>query len=267
MKIVDGFLFNDELELLELRLMETYDLIDRFVLVESEVNWQNKDKPLFYQENRGRFAEWSDKIVHIVAHTEVGPYPITEWGQRREIAIGFEDLDITDIAIVSDADEIMSRGALTKMRKYGLREPVALNQHLYYYFVNCKQNQPWNGPVARPRGLDTIDCQALKFTRNKIPTVKDGGWHFSWLGPTVDRLQYKLHCHTVEQDSGGEILPPDPDNEVFLRKCLLTGEDLFGRRDEYAEKKFVEVVPGLTHPETIDAWLKKYPQFAAVVAA
>jgi beta-1,4-mannosyl-glycoprotein beta-1,4-N-acetylglucosaminyltransferase len=263
MKIVEGFLFNDELELLELKLMETYDHIDRFVIVEAAINWQKKDKPLFYSDNASRFVAWRDKIVHVIAKPEFGDPPAIEWSQRREIAKGFDDLDMMDICIVSDADEICSRGALKRIRKFGLREPVALNQYLYYYFVDCLQNQPWNGPVARPRGLDSIDCQALKFERNKVPIVRDGGWHFSWLGPTVEKLQWKLNCHTVEWDSQGEMTFPDPGDTEFLEKCLRDGDDLFGRTDEYALKGFVSIKPGTTHPETINDWLDKYPQFAA----
>lgn len=266
MKIVEGFLFNDELELLELKLMETYDYIDRFVVVEAAVNWQNKQKPLFYADNQSRFAPWRDKIVHIIAHPEIGDPPSTEWSQRREIARGFEDLDMLDVVIVSDADEILSRPALKKVRKFGLRQPVAFNQHLYYYYVNCKQNQPWNGPVGRPRGLDTIDCQALKFERNSVSVVRDGGWHFSWMAPKVSDLQYKLRCHTVEWDSKGTLKPPDDNDVPTLQYCLDTGADLFGRTEDYANKEFVPIVPGKTHPETIMEWLAKYPQFAKTLA-
>ena len=51
MKIFQGFMFHDELDLLEIRLKETYDVTDWFVIVEATTSHQGKDKPLWFQDH------------------------------------------------------------------------------------------------------------------------------------------------------------------------------------------------------------------------
>ena len=262
MKIYDCFIFNDELELLELRLMETYDLVDVFVLVESDMNWQLKEKPLFYRENKDRFKKWHSKIISLAVDLPKEPYPIAETAQRDFLDIGVLNAGPNDIIIVSDADEILSRRALKWLRKNPPLDPVTFKQHLYYYYVNCLQNQPWRGPVASMRrDVDPLYAHAVRKTRHRIETVDMGGWHFSWLG-NLERLQYKLRCHTIEADSKGAIVPPDPNDVKYLKDCLSNGNDLFGRDEFETEKRFVEIEPGTKHPKAITEWLEKYPEMA-----
>ncbi len=256
MKLYDCFLFNDELSLLELRLMETYDLVDKFVLVEAPFNFMCKPTSLVYAENKSRFDRWNDKIVHVVADDiEVGPHPITERAQRDCIGRGITDAQPEDIIIVSDVDEIMSRKALYWLRKNQPPRLVVLEQLLYYYRIDCLQSQPWNGPVACARGTGEFFAQAWRDKRNDIQSIiSHGGWHFSWLGD-VPTIQGKLQSIDVLRDSGGKMIPPPVDDVEFIENCITTGADLFGRTDDYARKRTVKIEPGTMHPKFINEWL------------
>jgi len=53
--IVDSFLFGWELDMLECRLIELYDVVDKFYLIESSVTFQGSSKPLIYKNNLDRF--------------------------------------------------------------------------------------------------------------------------------------------------------------------------------------------------------------------
>ena len=64
--VYDCFTFFNELELLELRLHELAGVVDKFVLVEATRTFTNKPKPLYFQENRARFAAFENKLVHVV---------------------------------------------------------------------------------------------------------------------------------------------------------------------------------------------------------
>jgi len=64
--IYDCFSFFNELDLLEIRLHELDPVVDKFVLVEASKTFQGKDKPLFYDENKERYKEFSEKIIHVV---------------------------------------------------------------------------------------------------------------------------------------------------------------------------------------------------------
>ena len=246
--------------------METYDLVDWFVLVECPYNWQQRRKPLFYNENSCRFSKWSSKIRHIVADSiPLGGFPVIESAQRDYMERGFHDADCTDTIIVSDADEIMSRKALSRLRDDPPTQRIGTAQFLYYYYVNCIRHKVWNGPVALPRGVGRISCQEVRLSRGEVGSyfpITEGGWHFSWLGD-IERLQYKLMCHTIMEDSiaftGQEISVPDPSDAEHLRLCLSTGIDLFRRDDESSQGKFIPIDPGNTHPSTITSWLDKFP--------
>jgi hypothetical protein len=61
-KIYDCFLFNNELELLRLRLSELYSCVDYFVICECAVTFSGVKKPLYYLENKILFESFQDKI-------------------------------------------------------------------------------------------------------------------------------------------------------------------------------------------------------------
>ena len=64
MKVFDVFPFFNELDLLEIRLNILNPYVDYFVLSESTKTFSGLDKPLFYEENKERFAEFNHKIIH-----------------------------------------------------------------------------------------------------------------------------------------------------------------------------------------------------------
>jgi beta-1,4-mannosyl-glycoprotein beta-1,4-N-acetylglucosaminyltransferase len=65
MKIYDGFLFFNELDLLEIRLNVLNDVVDYFILVEASVTHQGTPKSFIFEENKNRFSKFLDKIIHI----------------------------------------------------------------------------------------------------------------------------------------------------------------------------------------------------------
>ena len=134
--IYDCFTFYNELDLLEVRLHELYDVVDRFVLVEATQTFQGRAKPLYYKENAKRFEQFADKIRHIVV--EFPPGDLTSqlatrpqnanWArehyQRDQIARGIANALPDDLIIVSDVDEIISapklREAIANRRPHDL---------------------------------------------------------------------------------------------------------------------------------------------------
>ena len=101
--IYDCFVFNDELELLEMRLMELYHIVDKFVLCEREHTFTGKPKPLHYADNREMFKPWADKIVHLVGqfHSDFEGGTIMEVRRRapdvRVLSISMQAVDATSL--------------------------------------------------------------------------------------------------------------------------------------------------------------------------
>src|SRR5712664_401344 len=91
--IIDGTIFYNELELLEIRLFELEPVVDKFVLVEGTHTMQGKEKPLYFDDNKSWFSKYN--IEHIIfPTTHIGnPSPEQVWDneicQRDAIGRGF----------------------------------------------------------------------------------------------------------------------------------------------------------------------------------
>ena len=123
-KIVDTFIFYNEIDMLKFRLIELNDYVDYFVLVEATHTFAGNPKKLYFNENKDIFAKYKDKIIHIV----VGDIPNTtnasdrERHQRNCIKIGVDRLNLLekDVIIISDVDEIPNTSLLDDIKKTGM---------------------------------------------------------------------------------------------------------------------------------------------------
>ena len=192
-KVIDCFPFNAEFDVLTMRLVELYDAVDAFVLVEADVDHQGHPKPYHFAENAKRFASWADKIVSVQA---TGLPPAGEWpdpwirenAQREFIGKGLEALGVTseDIILQSDVDEIPRALHARNVRPSGAQ---AFEQRLHCFAVDWLHPEPWRGTVAARAshvwGLGDRRFSRMRDLRNLAPCpphLRDAGWHFSWLG-------------------------------------------------------------------------------------
>ena len=65
MKLYDCFQFYNELDLLEIRLTLLYDVVDYFVISETNKSHANNPKILYFEENKHKFEKFLDKIIYI----------------------------------------------------------------------------------------------------------------------------------------------------------------------------------------------------------
>lgn len=65
-KIIDTFMFNGEFEMLKIRLEYLNDVVDHFVICESNYTQNGKEKQLTYPGNEYLFSEYSNKITYLV---------------------------------------------------------------------------------------------------------------------------------------------------------------------------------------------------------
>lgn len=64
--VYDCFQFFNELDILKIRLNVLSPVVDRFVISEATETFSGLKKPLYYEENKAMFAEFQDKIIHVV---------------------------------------------------------------------------------------------------------------------------------------------------------------------------------------------------------
>lgn len=241
MRIFDGFMFNDELDLLEIRLHELQAVVDHFVLVEAPVTFQGRRKRLHFAENRQRFATFSAKIRHIVVDDMPGGAdPWTrEWHQRNQIRCGLSDIAMGDCLLVSDLDEIPKASAV---REAAAREDFTwfeMPLHIYRLDWQAKDwpGPPWMRAYSMPgrRLSDVADLTAprrqgphglLAHERGEQAVLQNAGWHFSYLGGAA-RILAKLGAYShieaeVQRWADGTALSA----EIEARRHFVNGATL-----------------------------------------
>ncbi len=108
-KIVDCFLFFNELELLTVRLEELYDHVDYFVLVEAAETFRGNPKPYIFEENKARFQKYLSKIIHVKVEDRKPHYGVweREGFHRNCIRRGLAFCKKNDIILMSDFGQFM----------------------------------------------------------------------------------------------------------------------------------------------------------------
>jgi beta-1,4-mannosyl-glycoprotein beta-1,4-N-acetylglucosaminyltransferase len=240
--LYDCFSFFNELELLELRLNELSPVVDKFVIVEATKTFQKKDKPLVYLENKDRFRNFSDKIIHIVVDKFPGFFykfripNAWDYGdfQKDQVIRGLTNSQPDDILIISDIDEIPRPDKIIQYKNSpGIK---IFEQNFYYYFLNGlslkKDNSPdlWRGTVMLQR-KDFSSFKKARMMRDKegkgITIIKNGGWHFSYLGG-VEKIIHKIEA--LEHTEFNKDYYKDPSR---LEEIINSGKDLFDRDSKY----------------------------------
>jgi len=175
MKIYDGFIFFNELDLLDIRLNTLYDIVDHFILVESSVTHQGTSKSYIFEENKKRFSKYLDKIIHIKINNTPDDFSnleeieaitfqdkiynsiirdiksttlfnindINERGfgrdffQKECVKLGMEFASEEDLLISSDLDEIPNPEIISRLSEFFEDDSLYTFSQLHYcYYLN-----------------------------------------------------------------------------------------------------------------------------------
>jgi beta-1,4-mannosyl-glycoprotein beta-1,4-N-acetylglucosaminyltransferase len=245
-RIFDCFPFFNELDLLEIRLHELSPVVDYFVLAEATTTFTGNPKPLFFHENRTRFAEFLDRIVHVV----VDDFPATvrspwdrEIHQRNALKRGLLKSAPDDLIFLSDVDEIVRADAIRKSKKIQLTkfDVLCFELRMYNYFYNCESEERWlrRGPRALlhrhlppMEKLRQIKGPTANLLQNSLRaihawrqlgrpvrriTIRDAGWHFTYIGD-VETILDKMRSFSHNEDIPAEMFNPE-----YLQKHIHSG--------------------------------------------
>jgi hypothetical protein len=237
MKVYDCFTFFNELDLLEIRLQELYDVVDYFVIAEANMSHSGKPKGYTLLENMTRFEPWADKIRRIA----VDDMPVTDnsWVrekfQRDALARGLTDINDEDLIIVSDLDEI-PRAEIIEMIKVDENqyERYVLQVPLFRYKFNfLKWYQPVinNQMIVTRAHVFTSPERERDYTHAWLPPAPDvvhlehAGWHFSYLGDDTNAVN-KLQNFAHTEQNIPEIVDVFSIDRMIAEKCGPNPKDL-----------------------------------------
>jgi beta-1,4-mannosyl-glycoprotein beta-1,4-N-acetylglucosaminyltransferase len=242
MKIYDLFTFNNELDLLEIRLNELDSVVDRFVICESTMSHNNEPKPLYFSNNRKRFEKFLHKIDLVifdsVKHTDSWSI---ENDHRRALSEKIPvNLNEEDILLLSDLDEIPRKEIVEKLKSRRENQfPVTLCSTMYsgsfHNHVIAPPNQLHNDGTVALKFIQYKQNQDLQHYRNirsqTLPRIYDAGWHFTSMGGPKNVLKkIQSFAHNEYRDSGIAY------TERGISDAIKEGTDVFGRIGYVVEK-------------------------------
>jgi beta-1,4-mannosyl-glycoprotein beta-1,4-N-acetylglucosaminyltransferase len=236
-KIIDCFIFYNELDLLNYRLNILNDVVDYFVLVESRHTFVGKEKPLFYQDNKELFAEFNHKIIHIVVDDFPHKFPYIDIGkgeqwvnekfQRNCISRGIDKLHLqdNDVITITDLDEIPNPKILEQIKNNEIVVDINIIElDFYYYNLHSKMDHKWHHSkilTFRKYTELNITCDAIRFYN--CPVIENAGWHLSYFGDG------KFIKNKLENFSHQEYNKPQFVDEKQIELRIKNSKDLFDR--------------------------------------
>jgi beta-1,4-mannosyl-glycoprotein beta-1,4-N-acetylglucosaminyltransferase len=238
-------MFNDELDLLELRLNMLSPVVEKFVIVESDKTHSGLPKPFNFLENKKRFESWLPKIIYLQYPGGGVASGINAWGnensQRNKILDALSINKPSDgLLFISDADEIPSPEKLMESRDICLKndgKPIVLDLFNCMYFMNFSAEVPYKGAfIHNPDKAK--EFQALFGNFRHLPTdirwhvsavgyekdfisIPEAGWHFSTIGD-LDQIRRKISSYAHLEFNTVDTL-----SETHLLKCIAEGIPYF----------------------------------------
>ena len=255
--VYDCFIVYNELDLCEIRFNVLKDVVDKFVVVEGTLTHTGKPKPLYFNENKERFAAFEDKIIHVVVddfpeppagYTERDASWMREDWQRNAMVRGLKDARPEDFVIVSDVDEIPRPEVVAKLKARHLPGVTALGIEVFCYYLNFKNYTHYE--IAAPRMLTVATLKDPKTYVGMRPLVnhdklvnqgptttnvrcmvphricKHAGWHFSYLGG-AEAIVRKIGAIAIEYANEKNT------NPEWLKEVIERGEDITGCGGRY----------------------------------
>lgn len=234
-KIVDSFLFFNELDILELRLNILYDYVDYFVITEADHTFSGNKKEFNYLKNKNKFKKFEDKIIYnqVFIPDNISITWDREIFQRNSPLLKIKEVfSPEDIIITSDIDEIPSTEVLKNHLDWFENNTLYhLKQDMYMYYLNNFKTNQWFG--TRICSLSFLEDKTIDDIRqatedeNKLSgfIIENAGWHFTYLGGK-DMIEYKLESFS-HQEYNNEVIKSN------IKNCLEKNIDVFGRNVVY----------------------------------
>ena len=273
-KVVDGFIFYNELELLSYRLKVLDGIVDYFVIVESTHTFVGKEKPLIFRDNAAQYAEYSHKIIHIIVddmpyiHPNIDISAGDQWKneewQRNAIAAGFakvcgsDPLCESDILMITDLDEIPDPNTLRRIKYSDTQDSLTdigisiLHMDLYYYNLHVRYTEKWYWPkILTYKGYQELNqsCHAIRGITN-CPHIAEGGWHLSYFGDC------EFMKNKIESWSHQELNNSDTTDIANIADRVKRGVDLYNR--SYVLFHNIPIRDNKYLPVDYDKYLTKY---------
>lgn len=273
--VYDCFQFFNELDILKIRLNVLSPVVDKFVISEATETFSGLPKPLYYEENKELFAEFQDKIIHVVVEdTPKGDTHYRDTFQKNAVTRGLKGCTDEDIIIFSDLDEIPNPDKIREILQNFQKDKIYhFAQRLFYCYLNMEEvsgsllsyagefegvaHKKWIGTKLLSYQLlreQNLLLGELRFPERKQIgiRVENGGWHFGYMGghgqkDIRKRVQEKVISAAHQEYNSKHVLSNVTDQ-------IKDGKDIFGREAQFVRCEIDETYPEYirTHQKELD---------------
>jgi beta-1,4-mannosyl-glycoprotein beta-1,4-N-acetylglucosaminyltransferase len=268
MKIIDCFIFYNELDMLNYRLAVLDENVDYFILVESTHTHTGVEKTCTFNDYKELYDKYSAKIIHIIVDDFPHKQPnmdvsknqqwTNENFQRNCIKRGINKLklDPEDVLLVSDLDEIPDPNTLAAIKRGEIKVDIhQFVQDFYYYNLNSKMNEKWflAKAMSFKKYLElNINFQDVRmYNRTKgCPKIENGGWHLSYFGDKYF-IRNKIQNFTHQEFNKEQYTDLDKIEER-INSC----NDVYDRRGVKLQK--IPILENTYLPPKYNEYLKNY---------
>ena len=215
MRVFDCILFNQEHDMLECRLSEIGDVVDKVIIVESATTFMGQPKA--HGIDLDRFYKWRDKIHYEIYEPDAS---LRSWSaeteQRNHLFTALRQFapEAEDIVTVADCDEIWSPKDIDTL-KTGWHGYMMKRLVMSAYWRLSDEHTM----VAGPWGQRSGDAQSMRSARYKLPELRSG-WHVSWMGGP------EWAANKMRSFSHQELMVENPD--AFMAENYRVGRSIRG---------------------------------------
>lgn len=236
--IVDCFQYNNEVDLLRLRLGELSPVVDKFVVCYASVDHQGNPARIDGVP-QDLLNQYPIEVIYAMYPPTLPPRPdcldhcagyqswklycsfmIEHWHREYLHTWAGISLQDDDIMMISDCDEIPARQVVADP------SPGVVFMHSYYYKLNLLAQEPIVGTIKFPWWwLKGQTLQSVREQRYQVGPRLEGGWHFSWLAHGVEDVLRKF-------DMIAHVELATPENRALLPERYAQRQDPFGRHPD-----------------------------------
>lgn len=275
MKVFDTFTYFNEDLILDIRLNQLNEFVDKFVIVESIFTHSGERKKLNFDIKS--FKKFSDKIIYVVLDDKPNNYLsissdeskesitrkkivnalILENYQRNGIQKGIVEADEKDLILISDVDEIPKLNSINF--NFIGNNLIFFIQYFFHYKLNLylKGLEHFGTKGCLKKNL--ISPQWIRNIKNKkysslrfdtifskkkyrnIQIINDGGWHFSNI-LRAEQIVYKMKSYLHHADFPEKLLSHNLFEELIRERKIMYDHAADKGADKYSIKKDLDLL-------------------------
>jgi beta-1,4-mannosyl-glycoprotein beta-1,4-N-acetylglucosaminyltransferase len=210
--IYDCFIFNNELDLLEIRINELKHMEVTHVLVQANKTFTGNPRA-FIDIPHARVMD-----IRVTDMPEGNDPWERERHQRNAIMRGLGAAKDDDIVIIADSDELPSARAITEFNDKHYKY-AGIVMDMYHYFLNCKTDNKWGHAKIMKYSFLRGNWVPEEVRHMGYEYSVTGGWHMTYMGG-VEAVKNKIRSFSHQEVNTQTLL----DN---LERKISIGESLW----------------------------------------